>query len=134
MRPKRRAPEVCERPNCGKKFFARGLCNVHYYKAWRGEEPFGARTNRENHAGTVMGGYVRTLKDGKRIFDHRRVMEEMLGRPLLPEETVHHVNGDRSDNRPENLELWSSSQPSGQRIQDKIDWARSILRLYGEND
>jgi len=58
------------------------------------------------------------------------VMESLLGRDLLPGESVHHKNGMRSDNRPGNLELWSRAQPAGQRVDDKIAWAIEILRLY----
>lgn len=57
-------------------------------------------------------------------------MESLLGRHLLREETVHHVNGVRNDNSPENLQLWSSSQPAGQRVTDKVAWAIELLELY----
>lgn len=66
------------------------------------------------------------------VQEHVVVMAEMLGRPLLPHENVHHRNGVRDDNRPENLELWSTFQPPGQRVQDKLAWAREILDLYGD--
>ena len=70
-------------------------------------------------------------KSRDRQVQHRVVMEEKVGRPLLKHENVHHVNGVRDDNRPENLELWSTSQPYGQRVEDKIVWAVKILKENG---
>lgn len=52
---------------------------------------------------------------------HRIVMEQTLGRPLLPNESVHHINGIRHDNRPENLELMATrGHHAGQRVDDLI--------------
>ena len=57
-------------------------------------------------------------------------MESMIGRHLQPHETVHHKNGNRKDNRQENLELWSVRQPKGQRVEDKVKYAIEILEQY----
>lgn len=64
------------------------------------------------------------------VPEHRHLMAQKLGRPLLPKETVHHKNGDRLDNRLSNLELWTSDHGGGQRVSDSVRWAVRILKLY----
>jgi len=75
-------------------------------------------------------GYVSRYANGTKELQHRYVMEQHLGRPLWADENVHHLNGQRDDNRIENLELWSKMQPAGQRVEDKVAWAREILARY----
>ena len=72
-----------------------------------------------------MSGYIQEKRDGRWHMQHRLVMEQVLGRPLQPTERVHHKNGNRQDNRPENLELWtgvgtSKKDPHGVRVVDKV--------------
>jgi hypothetical protein len=77
-----------------------------------------------HHPGTADLPYTKT------ILEHRYVMEVYIGRPLYDHENVHHKNGNRQDNRLSNLELWSHSQPRGQRVNEKLTWAREMLELY----
>jgi hypothetical protein len=66
-----------------------------------------------------------------RIREHVYVMTQYIGRPLFKGESVHHKNGDRLDNRIENLELWDRSQPAGQRLEEKISWCIEFLTKHG---
>ncbi|HEY8741295.1 MAG TPA: HNH endonuclease [Candidatus Dormibacteraeota bacterium] len=77
-------------------------------------------------------GHPRAPSNGGYVFEHTLVMEEMIGRFLLPDETVHHRNGVKADNRAENLELWLSNHPSGIRAADAIAHATAILERYGD--
>lgn len=70
---------------------------------------------------TNNGGYVLArVAPGVWEQKHRLVLAQMLGRPLRKGESVHHKNGDRGDNRPENLELWIGGCKSGQRASETI--------------
>jgi hypothetical protein len=114
---------------------------MHYERQRKGR-PVGTaeRLRRPPGEGHVSKhGYVLITVDGRTVLEHRHLMEKLLGRPLARHESVHHVNGDRSDNRTAgplvngrsgNLELWSSYQPPGQRIADKLAFARDIFERY----
>jgi len=68
-----------------------------YYPTPRGE------ASPHYKHGLDGGGYRASNHDGKTILEHRAIAEQLLGRSLTKQEVVHHCNGVRNDNRPENL-------------------------------
>ena len=133
-----RHADTCSVKGCAKKVHAQGLCGMHLYRLREHGDTGPSHTLKPGGSRFLTtNGYVRVHApkhpdancDGY-MLEHRLVMEQKLGRRLTKSESVHHVNGKRADNRPENLELWSKSQPSGQRVDDKVAWAIEILRSY----
>lgn len=146
---KSRGRKICTLDDCDKFVVGFGYCNNHYVSFKKHGTPIPPEKKvGEDHPNWTGGlqktkdGYVkRTIYSGDmqypegrtgrvRIAEHRYVMGQHLGRPLLTEENVHHINGVRDDNRLENLELWSTSQPKGQRVEDKLAWARELIEQY----
>ena len=120
---------TCSVDGCDRPHYSNRLCNMHYIRLREtGDVGSPDSVKRPNGAGTIaiVNGYRRLqwYVDGKRIAvaEHRQMMERSLGRPLAAFENVHHKNGRRADNRPENLELWVTPQPAGQRPEDLVAW------------
>jgi len=98
----------CSVEGCPRSQVGRTLCELHYRRK-RTTGKLGISIAPKG-AGTIYQGYRRFNLAGRRIHEHRLILERVLGRRLNRSEIVHHINGDRLDNRLENLKLMSPSQ------------------------
>lgn len=110
---------ICSEPSCENEVVQyerrgkRGMSTVRM-KVCSYHWSLKSRSKSDRHID--KDGYVQVrTESGVLQAEHRVVMEKMIGRPLVKGENVHHINGVRDDNRPENLELWTNAQPYGIR-------------------
>src|SRR5215218_2337695 len=137
-------PRSCSLDWCDRPHSALGYRHTHYVRHRRGLpleppiKPHPQRRKPRTTRYTDRRGYIRVYRPEHPnavglgwVYEHVLVMSQLLGRPLFPDEQVHHRNGQRDDNRAGNLELWTTlRQPTGQRVEDLVRWALTILERY----
>jgi len=122
----------CNVENCNNLQEAKGMCSLHYQRFSTGKpliKDTACWMNANGYICEYLPDHIQANKDG-RVLQHRRIMAEHIGRRLESFENVHHIDGDKTNNDIQNLELWVKMQPSGQRVSDLIEFAKRILEKY----
>jgi hypothetical protein len=146
LRGRKRRGGPCEAGDCPHGASNDGLCSGHYNRKISGEPNWERplKYRAKNGSGSISRyGYRVIYLNGRARLEHRVIMQQLLGRPLHKGENIHHVNGNRIDNRTDgplrwvngklrsgNLELWSTKQPPGQEIGPKLEWAMEMQEEY----
>lgn len=123
----------CERParGSGVRVPEHRFCDMHFHRLRRygNAGPIGSVVAPKGTGSIDKNGYRIVQIGDRRGPEHRFIYEKIIGRPLRGWENVHHKNGIRHDNRPNNLELWVKPQPPGQRPIDLAEW---VVEHYRE--
>ncbi len=108
MKKAYRVPSACSVSGCPLTPIAKGLCQNHYALMKRHGEP----VRKKIFTGIYIKDGYRYVMVGARHYEpeHRLVMERFLGRKLLTEEQVHHIDRDTLNNSPSNLQVLSRSE------------------------
>lgn len=120
----------CSVKNCiyGEKAQAKGLCINHYIIARNHGTPT-ARVRRRRGLGSFNEGYKIIVINGRRVREHRHLIQLQIGRKLKANEIVHHINGNRSDNRINNLSIMTRNQHTS--IHNKERWDDGGVDNFG---
>jgi len=90
------------------------FCGKDCYFQWKNKNPnkraYKDKIFVSGYYYLYMPSHPNAIKKSRYIAEHRYNLEQKIGRLLLKNEVAHHINGDKKDNRKENLELLTSSE------------------------
>lgn len=96
---------ICTFEGCETKSYIKGLCQKHFKRFKRYGDPSILKKAPPGTGSMHKAGYRLIFVDGKQVLEHRHIVEQSIGRKLPRNVHVHHKNGDKLDNRLENLEI-----------------------------
>ncbi len=112
-----------------RRFRKGGFTKLQNNKRRKNGEPGSRSWTNRGYVRVYLPEHPNAFSEGC-VLEHTLVMSKHLGRPLYPDEQVHHKNGVHDDNRIENLVLKIKAHGSGIEIGDAVQWANEILNRY----